>query len=488
MKKSLIYLVLVLLSIQLVLAEITIDDFTREKYNIGEKINVKSSISYSEGVVGALKIDLYCDDESLPAYFSLIDLVADEVHDFDLEIPTRERLMGSCNFLVSVEGAVEDFERTSNTFLITDELKANAIVDKLLAEPGDVVVITGSAHKLNGEIVENGGASLTIDGVENLINLESGEFSYNHILPLDIIAGKHEILFKVEDLNGNKGEDFASFKIAAVPTVIGLNVLDSYAPGTTISGDAFISDQSGGVIKGDVVVEVFNPEGGVEYTKNVPTNDIFDVELDGFSVPGTWKIRANGGGLEVVKDFIVEESKTKETWLMGSDLFVKNTGNVDYDSPIEVKLEGASEVVFVKETILKPNQTITFDLNKEVSYAGEYKVTVDSGNAITGSVVLEGRRFSGSSYAGWGALTFVFLFFIYMVVRKGKSFIKTGKKDLKNVAEKGKHILERTHTKDDTIKQEDINHLVSKVKRENPVKSEDDKKGSNDRNMFKIFD
>ena len=75
-----------------------------------------------------------------------------------------------------------------------------------------------------------------------------------------------------------------------------------------------------------------------------------------------------------------------------------------------------------------------------------------------------------------------------MIARNGKRFIKTGKKDLKNIREKGKQILERKNTKDDAIKQEDITHLVNKVKRENPVNIEEKKDNSDDQNMFKIFD
>ena len=472
--------------IPIAFADITIDPFERSEYNIGEDVNVKGSVVFNEAVVGAMKLDLYCDEESLPSYFTLLNLDVGEVYDFNLDIPTRETLIGKCNFLLTVDGAADDFEKSSNTFDVTTELDVDASADLLLANPGDTVVITGSAYKLNGEIVENGGASLLTEDDIILVELEDGLFSYNFNLFDDAKSGKHEVVFSVEDLNGNKGEDTVTFKVMAVPKSIELSVNDIYAPGDAINTGVLIYDQAGDLIDKDVVVEVYKPDGDLDYTQTVSTSGNFEVELDQFAVPGLWKISAKSDILDIEKTFLIGEVKSKEEWVEGTMLYVRNTGNVDYTDLIEIQLEGENEVTITKETSLKPNQTIEIDLNEEVSYAGEYSVK-SSGNAITGNVVLEGKKFSGSSLLGWIAIMFVFLFFIYMVVSKGKKFVGR-KKNIIGVREKGKNMLERTSTKDDEIKQKDIDYLVEKVKKEEPVKEEKKDSSDNSQNMFRIFD
>ena len=67
---------------------------------------------------------------------------------------------------------------------ITDELNVDVSTDVVTANPGDGVVVSGSAYKLNGEIVEAKIASLLTWDDVRLVELEDGVFEYNLVLPI----------------------------------------------------------------------------------------------------------------------------------------------------------------------------------------------------------------------------------------------------------------------------------------------------------------
>lgn len=503
MKKPLVYtyLVVFLFFMHFAFAEITIDSMNVYVYNIGEKVNLKGALVFNEDLEGSMNIDLRCDNNTLPAYFTLLDLAAGEVYEYNLDVPTRESLIGVCNFLVTVHGLVEDFVKESQSFTITNELNVDVTSDKLVLNPGDLLSIHGSATKANGELIDDASATLIIDDVSDLVELEKGSVKYSTPLSSSIKSGRHEIKLIVEDKDKNRGEETTSFRINAIPTNIELTLgSGSYSPDESLNGKADLYDQAGDLMDGSGVVEIYSTNSSLEFSRNIMSQDSFEFKLDQFSIPGRWRVNVLFGNVEVNKDVYVNEVKHIDTWLDGNVVFVRNTGNVDYSDPLELALEGSNgEVNVVKETVLKPNQTIQFDLSKEVEYGGEYVVKSPTG--ITGNVVLEGRKKIGGTIAGWFALMFVFLFFIYLVLKRGRRSVSSSKRDVKSIRKKGKRILEkrlekrkaeileRTETKEDKIRQEDINYLVKKATvKERDMWREDSKKSSDDQNMFRIFD
>ena len=487
MKKGLIYFVVFLFVVQLALAEVIVDPISRDKYNLGDRVNVKGEVLFEQDLQGSMNVDLKCDNQTLPVYFSLLDLKAGESQSYDLNVPTRESLQGNCLFLVSVSGIVENFEKTSDAFIITKELNVDISINKILANPGDGLEIIGNAKRASGDIVEDGVATLTIDGNTESVTLKDGILTYLLQLSPSINSGKHVIGFSVEDKNGNSGMDDTSFKVNAIPTEINLIIDQSYVPGESIVGKALLYDQSGEPMNRDGSVDIYNSNREIEFSKNIKNNENFEFVLDSFSIPGDWRINVAFEDIETNKNIDIEEIKKIDTWLEGGFLYIKNVGNVDYIDPVEITIEGSDMKVGVtKETSLKPNQTIQFDLDKEVKYGGEYQVKTTTG--VTGNVVLEGRRNLGSTITGWVAIVFIFGFFIYMVTKRGRSFNKVQNKKSVNVKEvraKGREVLERTQSKEDKIRQEDINNLLDKV-REKPRSGS--RSGSDSQNMFRIFD
>lgn len=482
MKKGLIYFVVFLFVVQLALADVIVDPISRDKYNLGDRVNVKGTVIFDQDLQGFMNVDLKCDNQTLPVYFSLLDIKAGESQDYNLNVPTRENLQGNCLFSVRVSGAVENFEKTSDAFIITNELNVDISVNKILANPGDSLEVVGNAKGASGDVVEEGVATLIIDGESELVTLKEGIFTYTLPLSPSIKSGKHTIEFIVGDKKGNNGKDDTTFKVNSIPTEINLIIDRSYAPGENIIGKALLYDQSGEPMNRDGSVDVYNSNGEIEFSKNIKDNENFEFVLDSFSIPGEWRINVAFEDIETNKNIEVKEVKKIDTWLETGFLYVKNVGNVDYVDPVVITLEGSDiKVDVTKETSLKPNQTIQFDLDQEVKYGGQYQVKTTTG--VTGHVVLEGRRNIGSTIVGWIAIVFIFVFFIYMVTKRGRNFKVQSKKNIniKEVRAKGRDVLERAQTKEDKIRQEDIDHLVNKV-REKP------KSSSDSQNMFRIFD
>ena len=78
MKKGLIYFVVFLFVVQLALAEVIVDPISRDKYNLGDRVNVKGEVLFEQDLQGSMNVDLKCDNQTLPVYFSLLDLKAGE--------------------------------------------------------------------------------------------------------------------------------------------------------------------------------------------------------------------------------------------------------------------------------------------------------------------------------------------------------------------------------------------------------------------------
>lgn len=487
MKNGLIYLAIFLLGVNVVFAGIDIDRLDRYEYNLGEKVDIGGDILFDEAIFGALEISLNCENSSTPVYYALVDIKAGEVFPFGYDVPTRENFTGNCKLVLNVYRDNDKYEKESEAFKISNELKVDVVTNVLVVKPGEEVIISGNARKLNGEVITNGDVVLTID--DNTKNFVLGDDTFEYILTLisDIKSGKHNVALSITDLFGNKGEDKTSFRVMSVPRKVELDVGSSYKPGDFAQGTVRLYDQAGDLINTEtVVMEVYNPLNNFDQTKTFAINEPFNFELEEFAMPGEWKIKVMTGGLVAEKTFNVEEVKSKEIWLEGKTLFVRNTGNVDYNDPIEINLEGVSDVGLIKTTSLKPNQTVMINLDKEVDYTGEYNVNVKDYPAITGNVVLVGKKSFRSAILGWAALTFVAIFIIAMSLRVSRKVAK--KKRLKELEERDVTVLARKEDfRESETKKEDIKYLINKVKKENPIKT-DEKRSSSDRSMFRIFD
>jgi len=486
--RFLIYLVLGILIIPIAIAkDINIESFGTVDYNLEDRISLSGSILVDEDSYARLNTNLVCDDDSIPVYFSLVDLKAKEAYDFLQEIPVRESMLGDCYFWVKLnDDAGLIYEKTSEKIHVKKELNIDIEFDTLNKNPGDMVEIRGNVKKSNGIELENGDLSIIIDSVKYTGKVVEGEFSYDLTLEEDIKSGKHVLYIFVEDGKGNEGKTEFEIVVNAIPTKIKIETNSkTFKPKDILELKVKVYDQAGDLISKGANVDLYNSDNFLEYNVNEKTNEEIEIRLPDFALPGSWKIKAVSGELKTEEEIYVEEVIDKEIILEGDTVVVRNTGNVDFNEELGINLDSESkEYDIIKKTSLKPNQTIIIDLTKEVP-AGDYSVNV-AGGAITGNVVLEkGVIISkGSKWIGYGAMIFVLVFLMFIVFNKGKGRIVNrrdkarieGKKrleELKKIPKKSK--IEKGSTK------EDVDYLIKKVQ-------QDEDKKDRDSGLFNMFD
>lgn len=495
-------------------AEIYLESLENEKYNVGDIVVLKGYAQEQENFGGDLEIKSFCGNESKVILFSVLDLDPGEKHQFSQEFAANKEIIGGCYFTVSLKGEGISEEKRSVDFTVTRELRVDGDIDVITQKPGSDVIVSGVIRKVDGLRVESGSVAFTLNGKVYGSGLSNGAFSYRITLPADIGSGEQIIIIKARDLAGNDGDGEVRFRVISVPEDLTISTdKDTYLPGESITATILLIDQSGKNVAGSSTIQLVDPEGNDALTKVADNGDEFEIFLDEVTLPGTWILRSEGKGFQASKKFYVEEVKNKEIKFENNQLLIRNTGNVVYNDPIQIELlsDSGEEFRIIKDTPLKPNQTIIVDLNDEVP-RGDYDVKI-GGNLITGNVVLQGsgiENLKQNSTAGYFALVFVFLFLILVVITKGK--MRFGSK--RNVArEAGQRVLYDRDIDKDAVSRavmknreiakkreererkemgsslmraskEDVDHMINRIKKEVPVDSDNRKSRGNPFNIF----
>jgi len=466
-------------------ADIYIDSFSKQNYNLGEEIGVNGYVLQSGAVQGIFKMDFVCN-QSTPVFFNLINLEPDEKYDFSQTFPLRKSMVGDCYVSVKLEEDSLISSKESDTVQVSNELKISVRTSKITYFPREGVVVSGDVETINGNIVAKGNVVVEIDGRKYNGEINEGLFSYTLNLPEDVTGGEHNIFISAEDNYGNLGSGEIKISVESVVTNINLEVGNLvYKPGEDVSLTAHVYDQAGDSMDSSIVFELVDPNGNVKEVRNIASNQEFTFKIEDMSVPGGWILRAREGTVVEEEIITVDILKKVDMWLVNNTLFVKNIGNVDYEDTIEVDLKGEKMYQLSKTQLIKPGQTIEFDLSDDVP-SGEYEVVVPSNNLITGNVVLGSGKAGLNKNAGYFVVGILFLFLIYMVAKRGGSSSSDGRLRQREIME-GRKMREkltqpvkkpRFGFSERKINESDMKHWVEKATGE----KKDDNKG-----LFDVF-
>lgn len=496
MKRGFVYLVLLILAFMpSVMAEINIEPLMRTSYNIGDDIYINGEILLDKTTQADLNIEIMCNDQTIPVYFSLVNINANEVKEFSENVPVLETMLGECYFWVKLSDKTgTNLEDSSEKLTASKKLDVDISSTSLHQFPGSVITISGSVKLLSGANVKKARVTITLDDKTFITSIENGAFSYDLLLPNNIKSGAHNLNVYVEDGFGNNGEASLVVYAKTIAKELVVNLEKStFKPGEEIIPDIMIYDQGGELISKPIRLELTNPNNEIEYSETGSTSIKTVIKLSRFAMPGTWGMSIESGELKAQKQFYVEEVIDKEIIIKEDVLYITNIGNVDYTSPIEIDLEGEEDYTITKKTSLKPNQTITIDLTKEVP-KGEYDINIEGYPAITGNVILEKGKFtypSSNKIVSYSALIFVLVFLMYTVFSR-KVIRKQKRRELARIEGKrkleelrGKKIRGELKPKYSNMyksKKEDVDYLIKKVQ------TEEDKKDESSGNLFNIFD
>ena len=264
----------ILFAIPVVYADISLDGIGKQSYNLGDSIDISGYVLENNAVEGILKMDLVCG-ESVPVYFNLINLMADDRYSFSQTIPVRKSMVGECYLSVKLTDSKNNVvsERDSEKISISDKLNVAIKVNKFDFLPGELVSIDGAVDASSGKIVDK--ASVVFDFNGKRYNGEidnNGLFNNSFNLADNIKSGEHRVIVYVEDPSGNTGNSEIRIKVASVITKIKINTNKIvFEPGEELVITPNVYDQADELVNGNVVLELVNPDGKTE-SKNINGN------------------------------------------------------------------------------------------------------------------------------------------------------------------------------------------------------------------------
>ena len=488
--KRLFWILTILFVIPMVYADISLDGIGKQSYNLGDNIDISGYVLENKAVEGILKMDLVCG-ESVPVYFNLINLLADDKYSFSQTIPVRKSMIGECYLSVKLTDSKNNVvsEKDSEKISVSDKLNVAVKVNKVDFLPGEEVVIDGAVDASSGKVIDKANVVFDFNGKRYNGEIDDkGIFNNSFSLADNIKSGEHKIIVYVEDPYGNTGNSEIKISIASVITKIKINLNKIvFEPREQLVITPNVYDQADDLINGNVVLELDDPNGKAEI-KNINGNSEFKFSFDQFVIPGMWTVKVKDGEVVSEEKITVNEVRDIDTELNGSILFITNIGNVDYNDIIKLDLNGKKSYQVNKEVSIKPNQTIVIDLEEEEIPGGQYQVA-SPGNMITGNVVLTSKTGQTiTETAGYIILSVIILFIVYTFVKKKKvkeDFRKIQRLDGKRAADKIRKVkYPQTTTRFGypvpKVNESDMKHWIDKATNDTPKK--EDKSG------FGIFD
>jgi len=440
MKKSLIFIMLLLISVNFASAVMTISE-VYDIYNLGDKLYVGvDGIKGSD--IGNFNIDLECENSTINLLkisaraFSLdgehsYQLPYKELTLEDLEINSFEEILGKCQIISSLNNE----EATTKQFLITDELTISPSLDKINYNPGEEINLEISATKANGEKVY-GFAELK-NSTETQIEIVDGKASTKIITSAETPSREYSInIFVYEKTDSgiilNKGETLVKYKINQIPTDVKIVIEKTQAtPGGDFVFGAEIFDQTGEKMDGTLSTIIASPEKKTEISTTISTKEFSKINFLANSTPGEWTIYSYLDSLSDEVNFEMLGIQKAEFYFEGSILIITNVGNIEYNKTLEFSFGDEKKEVFVE---LGVGETKKYNLNAP---DGKYDISITDGDkAIQKTVLLTGRAISvdditnGSIFKNY---TFYWIFIILILAGVAVYFVMKYKNNTREI-------------------------------------------------------
>ncbi len=411
----------------------------RQAIKLGDTLKIKGDIFKLDGTAidGTAIVRL---KQGKTDYF--IDTAKITKGMFDYSFEARENPAGL--YAVEIEvmeifGNQQTF--SAGSFAIINNITLVAETEKLHVSPNSKVKLLGEATILNTPI-ENGKARIEFLGHTQEIEVSNGVFTTTIDIPSDAKTGPHDISVFIVDEFGNLG----SFtpRLVVDPSPKKLEVVISrkeFQPGETIAAKPSVKDQTNELIPSDIVIKVITPNNQEALADVIKSGSNFEFTLLNTAMPGTWKVKASALDLEETATFSVGEKKLLAYAMNDQLLLVTNMGNIKFNGPIEVALEGAEKTsTIIKEVALNVNETAAIDLAKKAT-SGTYDIKV--GDAMFKNVAIRGRKESESPWLAYaGALLAIIIIVCLLFLVKRWNF---GRK-LNTTLRKGKMNREKSES------------------------------------------
>ncbi|MBI5391928.1 hypothetical protein HZB00_02910 [Candidatus Woesearchaeota archaeon] len=328
-------------------------------YQLSEKLSLKGIFTKADGTGIDGSALLYYKQGNVTLLVENVDVRAGNlayIKDLSLIPPGVYTLSAHVSDASQNRHVFESFA----TFSLANALTISVHPDKELYSPGDTVVLRGSIQGKTGKELKNVRVFTSAFEKELSATLKSNNdaFTLSFVLPKDVKSGDHQLSFTAKDDTGNYGEQIVGYSVRSIPTTLKLVVnTTSIIPSQEVHFSLDLRDQANDAFKDSLLTSLFNQKGTFEKSKlvKIGTDDYFVLSAD--SLPGTWKLKAEGFGLQAEQPFTVQPHQLLTTELHEGTLTAHNIGNVLFEGYFALKAD-----------TLEKGETISLDLNETTDF------------------------------------------------------------------------------------------------------------------------
>lgn len=286
--KLFLAILLLILVIPLVSANIELNSFSSNLYNLGDKILLSGSVTYPINARTNLNLILNCGGSSSQVAAVLLNLEANQPESFSSLVNLPVNLLGDCKFVANLMDFNGTLLETSElpAFTLTNELKGAFEVGVSQYQLGDKINIRGTATKQNNELVDGvavisfkqGGNILFLDTLE----VTKGSIDYSKTLS-SVPTGSYIVDISVSDNFGNRKifTDLINFDLTGNLDVVPSLDKNLYSPGETFNLNGYVASQLSRQLSNLNLEFVF--ENQIVNRKLTTSSDTFSVPYSIFS-------------------------------------------------------------------------------------------------------------------------------------------------------------------------------------------------------------
>ena len=344
MRRIIISLLLVILFLSPVSAEIIINGQPNDVYNLGDTISVPATIKAVGDISGIFQMDLLCEGHQINFYRNGVSLLTGQEKNFDASVVLVKEMISELKGDCKIKAILGEDYLLTKEFKISDFLTMQIDTEEKEFNPGEYIIIKGSAVKENGQDV-NGfiDAEIIVTGDNSSDSMfqpgtiNNGFFSLEIPAPTDMKAGAYLIKLNAyeKDTQGettNKGFLDYNIVINQVPTNLEL-IIDNQEiePGTSLILKTILHDQTGESIESTSHITIKNNQNLVMEQTEITTAETLEYPIKYNEVPTEWKVVAESNGLTTESPFTIMEKADVNVEIMNKTMIVTNTGNVFYN-------------------------------------------------------------------------------------------------------------------------------------------------------------
>lgn len=377
--KKVILLPILLLILPVAFADIAITN-DQSIYNLGNKIKASASVLSPNNFDGLFKIAISCSTYELEYFLTPISLESNFRTAVNVpELAATSSMLGDCILtgrLATNNNLIVE-EKNSNKFVITRQLTILPVNSKIIASPGDSILLSGIVNEAFGNNMLKAATKITLDNYSYAIDAIDGKFNLTIELPRNIKSGRHAVAISSFDAKNNFGDGSIELEVTAIPTYMELEIGNNQLlPGSKIGIVSSLYDQADDLINSSLDLELTSPSGNKIFRKITQSNGKIEYEFSQYAEPGIYTLASTYKNLLAQSSINITSIREVKIKYENETVFVENIGNIPFEDELTFILESElKKYPIIKSIKVEPSKILSIDLSKEVPL-GIYDVKI----------------------------------------------------------------------------------------------------------------